>query len=190
MCLGSISGGDRSAALGASWWLRSFSLAGRWLQCHHHAAPWCILPPKREWTCKKGRQADRRVSGQLGSGAEPGEGAARKMPTQRQETSQTDIPLHLNFPGELYLNEASESNSVKANSRRTEQYFNHDTKHWFAFPVWHSASEMILFLSVRLLRLCMLIRSMKATFSFNYFPATGSIQSLSPRRFFFYGDAL
>lgn len=66
---------------------------------------------------------------QAGSGAEPAKGAARKMPTLRQDTSQTDIPLHLNFPGELYLNETSLSKSVKAKSRRTEEYFNRHTKH-------------------------------------------------------------
>ncbi len=48
---------------------------------------------------------------------------------ERRNTSQTDLLLHLNFPGELYLNETSQSRSVEANSRRTEEYFNHDTKH-------------------------------------------------------------
>lgn len=39
VCLRFVSRGDRSAALYTSWWWHSFSLGGRWLQCHHHVAP-------------------------------------------------------------------------------------------------------------------------------------------------------
>lgn len=75
---------------------------------------------------QKGRQVYRRTH----SRAEPGKAAARMMLTRRQDTFQTDIPLHLTFPSELYLNEISQCKSVKANSRRTEEYFNRDTNHW------------------------------------------------------------
>lgn len=62
---------------------------------------------------------------QSGSGAEPEEKGHSKTGC----LNPTDIPQHLNFPGELYLNETSHSKSVKAISRRTEAYFNHDTEH-------------------------------------------------------------
>lgn len=148
----SISRIDRSAVLDASWWWHSFSLGGRWLWCHHHAV--------HDLNCHLGENERGRKSG---SGAELEKGAARKMPTLRHSTTPTHIPLHLNFPGGLYLNETSQSKSVKPNSRRTEEYLNRDAKHRIAFrcdtlPLrWYYFS-----VSVRLMCLHMLIRFMKA----------------------------
>lgn len=134
MSYGSSSKGDRTAAPG-------HQLVMPFLRC---GAPdgcsavtvrpmLCKLPPWSEWACKK---AGREVYRQWGSGAVPKrelQKKKKKKPTLREGTSQTDIPQHLNFPGQLYLNETSHSKSVKAISRRTEEYFNHDTKHWIAF---------------------------------------------------------
>lgn len=72
---------------------------------------------------------------------------------------------------------------MKANSRRTEECFDHDTKHWIAFrydtlPLrWYYSYQRDWYVSV-----CQL-DSWKPKCSFNYFPPTGFEPSLFPRRF-------
>lgn len=115
-----------------SWWCRSFTVGRQMAAALSPCGPCCV-----NCHLEANEPAKRRAEKSTGSEAveqsPKRELQKKKKPTLREGTSQTDIPQHLNFPGQLYLNETSHSKSVKAISRRTEEYFNHDTKHWIAF---------------------------------------------------------